>query len=36
MPRPRPPESFKRLILMLALGAMLVVVLIMGLTLFTR
>jgi hypothetical protein len=34
--RPRPPESLKRLILLLALGAMLVVVLIMGLSLLPR
>jgi hypothetical protein len=34
--QPRPPESLKRLILLLVLGAMLVVALIMGLSLLPR
>jgi len=33
---PRPPESLKRLFVLLALAAMLIVAMIMGATLFTR
>jgi len=36
MRRPRPPESLKRLFVLLALAAMLIVAMIMGATLFTR
>jgi hypothetical protein len=34
--RPRQPESLKRLFVLLALAAMLIVVVIMGATMFTR